>query len=319
MTSPPTPNQPTVACTDPLTDQDALALAAGAWPEAEAAGYARLVNEALAAGQAEQVVLAACRDERGLIASQAALVLPGRTALVWLPQAAGERSNVPNPRTTAERMFSAVVTALGERGVHLAQSLAAVGDIQAEELFALGGFSRGAELLYLTAEARTFPHQPPELPFELAQVDANDGRRLAEVLDKTYRGTLDCPQLDALRETDDVIAGYRAVGECRQELWQIVRDQNRDVGCLLINVHPEVNHAELVYLGLAPHVRGRGWGLALVRQALWVARQLAVERLVLAVDAANWPAIGVYRQAGFEPFDRRTVWYRAISGSKHKS
>ena len=85
------------------------------------------------------------------------------------------------------------------------------------------------------------------------------------------------------------------------------------MGCLLVNLHPDVNHAEIVYLGLIPEVRGRGWGLLLTRRAQQLARERHCERVVLAVDAANEPAARLYADAGFSQFDRRAIWIRSLS------
>ena len=68
----------------------------------------------------------------------------------------------------------------------------------------------------------------------------------------------------------------KASGEFRPELWQIARHEDDDVGCLLVNLHPDVKHAEIVYLAVVPEVRGRGWGLELTRHAQWLARQADV-------------------------------------------
>jgi ribosomal protein S18 acetylase RimI-like enzyme len=67
---------------------------------------------------------------------------------------------------------------------------------------------------------------------------------------------------------------------------------------------------EIVYLGVVPECRGRGIGYALTRQAQWIASLAERERVVLAVDAANRPAISAYETAGFIAWDRRTVLIR---------
>ncbi len=36
--------------------------------------------------------------------------------------------------------------------------------------------------------------------------------------------------------------------------------------------------------------------------------------LSLAMDARNWPASGLYRKLGFEPYDRREVYLAVWSG-----
>ena len=74
-----------------------------------------------------------------------------------------------------------------------------------------------------------------------------------------------------------------------------------DVGCLLIADWPQNDQWELIYMGVVPEARGRGYGVAVVRQAQWLAGCAGRQRLVLAVDTANEPAMRVYAAAGFSP------------------
>jgi ribosomal-protein-alanine N-acetyltransferase len=80
-----------------------------------------------------------------------------------------------------------------------------------------------------------------------------------------------------------------------------------------MNLHPDVRHAEIVYIAMIPEVRGRGWGRELIKQAIELARRAGAERIVLAVDAANQPAIRIYQALGFFEFDRRAVWVRSLT------
>ena len=40
---------------------------------------------------------------------------------------------------------------------------------------------------------------------------------------------------------------------------------------LLLADHPKARHWELMYMGLVPEVRGRGWGRQIARYAQWLA------------------------------------------------
>lgn len=303
----------TICRCDPASDNRALALAALAWPQSEAPGYAKAVAELMAGGQADRVILVAAHARGLLVAAQIAQILPGRAAMVWPPQfTAGRETDHSGRRAIAARLFAASEEEAARSGVQMLQALSSAGDEVAGAAFSLDGFIRGAELLYLTAEFATLPAQPPSLPFDLAPFGPTDTPRLSHLLEQTYVGTLDCPELDGLRTTADMLEGYGAVGQFLPALWQFAMHAGRDVGCLLVNMHPEVNHAELVYLGLTPQVRGRGWGLALARHAQWLARQQGAERLVLAVDANNAPAVALYRECGFLQFDRRRVWLKRV-------
>ena len=101
-------------------------------------------------------------------------------------------------------------------------------------------------------------------------------------------------------------------GAFAPDQWLIVRHQGRDVGCLLLADHPEPGNRELVYMGLVPAVRGHGWGSHITQHAQWLARQAGRPRLVLAVDAANGPAIRVYESLGFRAWDRKSVYLRVF-------
>jgi ribosomal protein S18 acetylase RimI-like enzyme len=109
---------------------------------------------------------------------------------------------------------------------------------------------------------------------------------------------------------EDVIAGYQATGVFRSELWQIIRKDGVEVGVLLLADHTSAGHWELVYMGLVPAARGHGWGRQITQHAQLLAQRAEIERIVLAVDSANSPALAMYRTAGFEKWDRRHVYVR---------
>jgi hypothetical protein len=83
-------------------------------------------------------------------------------------------------------------------------------------------------------------------------------------------------------------------------------------------------------MGITPESRGSARGVEIVRFAQWITGQArtaerndggnvqqnvkhAVDRLVLAVDVANAPAIRTYAAAGFQAWDRRSVFLREIA------
>ena len=63
-------------------------------------------------------------------------------------------------------------------------------------------------------------------------------------------------------------------------------------------------------MGVIPDARGNGFGSQIVRFAIARAAEAGAERLVLAVDQKNTPALAMYRDAGFTHWDRRTVYAR---------
>ena len=194
----------------------------------------------------------------------------------------------------------------------MAQSLLDAAARADEELLAAGGFHRLSELLYLVCLNSEFPTAPLPTALEFEGYNPANHRRLAAIVEATYQQTLDCPQLNGVRRIEDVLAGYRGCGIFDESRWLIVRHGGSDVGCLLLSDYPDYDNWELVYMGVAPWVRGKRWGIEIVRYAQWRARQAGRVRLVLAVDAANRPAIAMYATAGFQAWDRRVVWLKVF-------
>jgi ribosomal protein S18 acetylase RimI-like enzyme len=241
-------------------------------------------------------------------------ILPGKVASISPPRT---RLTEHSHDDVIPKILARLDVELRAAGVELAQSLVAPDDAAASAMLRTGGYEHAADLLYLAAERESFPEQPISLPFELAPVRSNEAR-LAQIVDATYCGTLDCPRIDGLRRAADVLEGYRAVGDSGDQLWNVVREADNDVGCLLLADHSATRQREVVYVGLTPAVRGRGWGLELTRHAQWLARQAGCMRMVLAVDAANEPAIRVYATAGFRAWDRRSVWIKPLVVSPNR-
>lgn len=231
---------------------------------------------------------------------------PGNTALFWPPQSLAGCS-----KDTSVQLTQAVVGTLDAAGVDLTQVLLPAREPALEAVLAAADFRHAADLLHLAWEASRHTLEPPahgDLHFE--PYDESQRARLADLIGRTYEGTRDCPLLGDARQIDDVIAGYHATGTFRPENWLLVRAEDQDVGVLLLADHPADNQWELVYMGVVPEARGRGRGLAITRHAQRLAHHAGVERIVLGVDAANEPALSVYRRAGFFAWDRRAVYVR---------
>ncbi|MFG0255955.1 MAG: GNAT family N-acetyltransferase, partial [Rhodopirellula sp. JB053] len=139
---------------------------------------------------------------------------------------------------------------------------------------------------------------------------------------------LDCPPLENFRTVQEIIAGYRTAAAFAPDLWFIAREsldeessiqEPANVGCLILARHAsshcesdeEYNPSaviELVYMGITPQYRGRGYGEALLRKLIDICQQHSAERLILAVDRDNHPALAAYKSIGMQPLFRETVW-----------
>ncbi len=227
------------------------------------------------------------------------------------------------PEQTAAALIDALVIEATAQGVHFFQAVLDADFGPEAAAVKQSGFQYAADLLYLVSSRESFPTSPTmsDLAFDQFTESEFDFERLKSLIKRIYRGSMDCPCVQEMRSMDDVLASYRATGKYDSSNWLFVCNAESDFGCLLLAVHPAAEgaasenplsqlHWELLYMGVVPKARGRGFGIEITRHAQWMAGCGGAERLVLAVDAANEPAIRVYSAAGFETWDRRSVFLR---------
>ncbi len=235
-------------------------------------------------------------------------IYPGENAVVWMPQLADGA-----PRELGDALLDRSLSWLKNQGVELIQSLLATDAGDDAERLQRAGFEHSCDLLYLASSAELYPASAftAELVFEQVQPDQHED--LARLIEQTYEQTLDCPALDGGRDGRQALAGYRAT--CRDDLshWYLVHHRQDRIGCLLLGHDISASTWELIYMGIVPAARGRGCGLEIVRHAQSLVAQANAERLVLAVDAANEPALRIYAAAGFAAWDKRSVFLRWVS------
>ena len=228
--------------------------------------------------------------------------MPGRSVCLWMPRLVGTE-----PRQTAIQLLGELDRRLCSRRMDLIQAVLPKSRDQDLQLLAECGFEHAADLAFLFSECGPSDavSSVSELSFEPFRVDQRE--RMLALIEATYEGTLDVPVLNGVRKMHDVFEGYWRTGVADPSHWFFVCRDHADVGCLLLANHPDQGQWELVYMGLAPLARGRGWGQVIVEFAKRFVAASADRRLVLAVDSANEPALRVYGQAGFAVCDRRDV------------
>ncbi len=163
------------------------------------------------------------------------------------------------------------------------------------------------------------------LTFEPIQWQPQPFRQFADLVERTYVETLDCPGLAEYRTAMQTLQGYQASGAYDPALWFNVRGSDEDpIGCMVLANHQPVASAdntdpspviEIVYMGLIPEARGRGCGKRLVEQAFAAARTVGAERMILGVDQRNTPARDIYQWAGLQPMLTETVWVKSLSSA----
>jgi mycothiol synthase len=185
-----------------------------------------------------------------------------------------------------------------------------------------GGMPRVTELLYLerdttlplsVAGERPLRADSKERPFAYCYFEWQPFEPALEaefrsVLQATYAGSLDMPELEGARALDDIMESHRAAGRFVAERWCLGRiPGNPEAASVLLMAEiPGRDVWEVVYLGLTPAARGFGLGRSVLRYALELAGR-HVSQLELAVDCRNRPATRLYQSTGFIARDRRAV------------
>lgn len=245
-------------------------------------------------------------ERNGQIASALLpIVSPGRTMLVLMPIARG-RDIAPGA------LLEEVCQRFGQRGVYLAQALLDPAEPAQEKLFAVHGFRRMAELLYLHGGVRNaeFPELPEGMSWQTYSPQTHS--LFAQAIISTYQNSLDCPGLNGLRNIEDVLAGHKASGEFDPRHWYLLTENGEGRGVLLLSRLVNSDSAELVYVGLATEARSRGLSDLLMRQAIAATAQMGRPRLALAVDSKNIPALRLYYRFGFAKAGSKVAMMRVI-------
>ena len=231
----------------------------------------------------------------------------GRTAMFFTSEVHDEVS-----RRQLTCLVEHAMVFLEDQAIDLAQGLLIPEDNLGREAFLEARFQELATLQYM--ECETASHQDePLIPDELKLLTYEEAFRsdLVIALEASYLDTLDCPGLRGLRETDDVINGHQSTGHFVPSLWTLAIHDDQPVGCVLINESNSGRQAELVYLGLAPQVRGKGFGKVMTRHAMWLAARERLHFLSLAVDMKNTPALTLYDSLGFSATNHRLAVIRS--------
>jgi ribosomal protein S18 acetylase RimI-like enzyme len=240
------------------------------------------------------------------------VVSPGRTMLLFTPV-----------RMPARRDRAALVTGLADavtrwyagRGVILSQLLVEPKERALIAAYHRAGYGTLAELLYLQASIRgnePFPALPDHLSVRTYAPETHAA--FAEAITRSYASSLDCPELNGLRDVEDVLAGHKSAGDFDPRLWFVLCEGSTPAAVLLLSRSAGHSSVELVYLGVAADRRGHGYGEHLLRRALAVTALEGRQYLSLAVDARNAPALGLYYRHGLARVGSRAALVRDLRG-----
>lgn len=252
----------------------------------------------------------------GLVYAALPLVQPGGVLVLLTP-----------PSLDAAFIDAAAVTiahTLSADDSRLVQVLVDPDEPTTAEPFKRCGFEPLATLLYLhrQASATAVVPAPPIVggrTLDVVTYSTATHALFRQALLESYVGSQDCPRLSGVRDIEDVLASHRAAGIHDPSLWAVLVDGAQPAAAVLLSPTEHDASLELVYLGVTPAYRRKGLGRWCLQHAMSMAASRRLERLVVAVDADNAPAIKLYYRFGLQRFHRRLVMFRLSAAATSAS
>lgn len=275
---------------------------------------ANVGDELSSRSTSHDLLLGAWRADR-LVGAVLCHKQPGKTAVLQLPRlVAGERES------TARLLFDAIYAHLAKLGFRLVQVM--LNPARREPgLLRLGGLRPLTEVHYVVSEL-TEMHDPSGSPPEgWTSADCRieflacgcERSRFRRVMEATFVGSFDCVGLEVAPDMLDLLLERGRSCPVESDHPFIVRCKDRDIGCVLLIDHPRHDLLELMYMGLTPDLRGKGFGAEILRRTIRFAKHAGRTRLAAAVDRANQPALQAYMAAGFRTWRRRRLYVKRIA------
>ena len=126
------------------------------------------------------------------------------------------------------------------QGLSMVQTLLETDANQDVEMLKKAGIVKLARLVYMKLDLAAAPTYQADASIAWRNYAELAEEELAEVIRRTYEGSLDCPGLSGVRKIEDVVAGHKASGMfCPQAWWLIERDSS-PAGCIIVNDSPTV-------------------------------------------------------------------------------
>lgn len=188
-----------------------------------------------------------------------------------------------------------------------------------DDMLSEAGFSWLTELVYLTRSIEK------ALPANHASTAAADltwrtysdqtAARFQEAVERSYEGSMDCPELLGLRSSRQSLDSHRAAGSFDPQFWFLLECAGEPLGVLLLARLRREPLIEVVYMGVTQAVRRNGVANILLEKAVQTASTQNAN-LILAVDVRNTPARRLYGRWGFEIIARRSAWIAKLVASE---
>lgn len=238
--------------------------------------------------------------------------------MVWPPvvdSALLKRTSRLASEVIEDELLSEAARHLDAAGAWIGQALLEPNQSREHSAMQRNGFARLTELRFferrLTGKSSWWEKRAKPSPLSYVPYRRSHNRQaFVNVLEGTYRGSLDCPEFNGVRDGQQSLKNHEAVSSFKPDMWRLYRLAGTDVGVLLMTERPDQQAWEVLYLGVVQSARGCGIGRAMLLDALQAAHDAKVERLLIVADARNVPAVSLYESLGFQAVATRIAFVR---------
>lgn len=192
-----------------------------------------------------------------------------------------------------------------QQGVQLVQGVLDQADHFNHDLFCRHGLPLISRLLIMLRPGGALPERDGEktdlkkFAFELLPVeDQFKSDRLARLIERTYEGSDDFPELIGKKTGEQAVMTHCLQGKFQPRFWYFIRVAGEDAGVLFLAWHDDWEQWELTYLGLVPEFRGQGVARYSIEQVL-SNEEIDGAPIFLGVDSRNLSAVRLYKSLGF--------------------
>lgn len=271
------------------------------------------VHREIAEGDFDPRFLLLAESDSRPVGVQLTVVRDDDVGIVWPPVVVTE-SNGLSSAEIEDGLLREAVRCLETTNAWIGQSLLESDQTREHAALQRNGFTRLTELCFFERLlSDTSDRRQRETSILLSYEPFRRTRnRLAfvNVLEATYRGTLDCPEFNGVRDGRQSLKNHEAAGVFSPDMWRLYRRDEVDVGVLLLVERPDQHAWEVLYLGVVESARRCGIGRAMLLDAIDAARDADAERLLIVADARNRPAVTLYESLGFRAIATRVAFVR---------
>ncbi|MFK7777505.1 MAG: GNAT family N-acetyltransferase [Gimesia sp.] len=245
-------------------------------------------------GKLDQNQIIIARESGTLIGVGILVFTDSVTAFIWPP--------FTKRNDCAAALLQEMVKRIDHSEVSIGQSLIDPVQMNQRRLLSQNGFPHLTNLIFMRHPLTALDQSESQNTASLQWIKYDEHKnhqRFLDLLELTHASSQDCPELNHIRTAEESLESHRSSGDSNAKRWYLFHSEGIDLGVLLLSEHQEDHIWEVVYMGVSPEQRGKGYGTALIYHGLIEAQAHDQTAVILAVDHKNSYAIKIYEDMGF--------------------